>query len=551
LSHFLFFCGGHLALVSEASMLSFAQRTFARTAKAAQLRWQSSGSNLTCGKYGFLQDLGLAEHNPGVYHGAWVHGSGDVVTSLNPATGEQIATTSHGTVEDYQECLQQMDRVKPTWADMPAPARGEIVRQIGESLRKHQKALGAVITLEMGKILPEGVGEVQEAVDICDYAVGLSRSLNGSVIPSERPGHFMMERYNPLQGHVGIISAFNFPCAVYFWNAALSLICGNTHIWKPHPALSLTSVACQRIVADVFEKNGLPSVATLVCGGIDVGSRMAEDKAIELLSFTGSSHVGRQVGEVVSRRFGKTILELGGNNALFVCNDADLDLALRATLFSAVGTCGQRCTSLRRLYLQNDIYDQFVEKLLKAYASVKIGDPMSSDTLCGPLHNQGAVHVFKSGLQRIRNEGGKILFGGRVLEGPGNYVEPAVVAINSMAPIVREELFVPILYVMKFDDLEEGIRLNNAVPQGLSSALFTKSHEAIFKWTGPLGADTGIVNVNIGPSGAEIGGAFGGEKETGGGRESGSDAWKQYMRRSTCTVNYSKSLPLAQGINFG
>ncbi|KAF4042083.1 Aldehyde dehydrogenase family [Phytophthora infestans] len=502
-------------------------------------------------QFPFLEELGLKEENHGVYNGKWF-GNGDVYTSVSPVNGQPIASVRAGNKADYQNVVAAMDDAKPKWCDLPAPERGEIVRQIGEELRNKRDALGKLISLEMGKIYVEGVGEVQEAIDICEFAVGLSRTLNGSVIPSERPGHFMMERYNPLKGHVGIVTAFNFPCAVLFWNAALSLVCGNTQIWKPSESLSLTSVACTKIIADVLERNGHPgAIASLICGsGAEVGEAMLHDKSMELISFTGSTKVGRHVNEVVSSRFGKTILELGGNNAMIVDKDADLEMALRATLFSAVGTAGQRCTSLRRLFLHEDIHDDFLQRLVSAYQNVKIGDPLKDGVLCGPLHNTQAVKNYLDGIDSIKKQGGKVLTGGKKIEGDGHFVEPTIVSIAHDAEIVQKEIFAPILYALKFKTLEEAIEKNNAVPQGLSSSLFTKNQAAIFKWTGPLGSDCGIVNINIGPSGAEIGGAFGGEKETGGGRESGSDAWKQYMRRSTCTINYSKELPLAQGIDF-
>ncbi|KAF0695567.1 Aste57867_13607 [Aphanomyces stellatus] len=514
---------------------------------ATALRHQSA---LTFNKYPFLKELGLGESNDGVFDGKWF-GNGPVFTSVNPSTNEAIATIRTGTKADYERVVKSMDAAKAEWADVPAPRRGEIVRQIGDALRAKQQALGQLIALEMGKITVEGVGEVQEAVDICDFAVGLSRCLNGTIIPSERPGHFMMERYNPLKGHVGIITAFNFPCAVMFWNGALSLVGGNTQLWKPSDSLCLTAIACNKVISDVLTANGYnPAIASLICGsGAEVGEPMIHDKRMELISFTGSTHVGRHVNQVVAQRFGKTILELGGNNAMIVDKDADLDMALRATLFSAVGTAGQRCTTLRRLYLHEAIYDSFVDKLTAAYGQIPIGDPLDSKTLCGPLHNQAAVDKYTAGIETIKQQNGKILRGGKVLPGPGNFVEPTLVAIDHDAPIT--EIFAPITYVMKFSNLDEAIEKNNDVPQGLSSSLFTQNQAAIFKWTGPAGSDCGIVNVNIGPSGAEIGGAFGGEKETGGGRESGSDSWKQYMRRSTCTVNHSKNLPLAQGINFG
>ncbi|KAG2533097.1 hypothetical protein JM16_000193 [Phytophthora kernoviae] len=509
------------------------------------------GSQSALSRFPFLEELGLKEENHGVYNGQWF-GNGEVYTSVSPVNGKTIASVRAGTKEDFQKVVKAMDEAKPEWCDLPAPARGEIVRQIGEELRVKRDALGKLISLEMGKIYVEGVGEVQEAIDICDFAVGLSRTLNGSVIPSERPGHFMMERYNPLKGHVGIVTAFNFPCAVLFWNAALSLVCGNTQVWKPSESLSLTSVACTKIIADVLERNGHPgAIASLLCGnGKEVGEAMIHDKRMELISFTGSTKVGRHVNEVVSSRFGKTILELGGNNAMIVDKDADLEMALRATLFSAVGTAGQRCTSLRRLFLHEDIHDEFLKRLVSAYQNVKIGDPLDDGILCGPLHNTQAVKNYLDGIDTIKKQGGKILVGGNKIKGDGHFVEPTIASIAHDADIVQTEIFAPILYAMKFKTLDEAIEKNNSVPQGLSSSLFTKNQSAIFKWTGALGSDCGIVNINIGPSGAEIGGAFGGEKETGGGRESGSDAWRQYMRRSTCTINYSKELPLAQGIDF-
>ncbi|KAE9008919.1 Aldehyde dehydrogenase family 7 member [Phytophthora rubi] len=534
-------------------MLSLARGKHSQSARLlTQLaRRHMSVASGRLAQFPFLEELGLKDENHGVYNGKWF-GSGDVYTSVSPVNGQPIASVRAGNKADYQKVVAAMDDAKPQWCDLPAPARGEIVRQIGEELRNKRDALGKLISLEMGKIYVEGVGEVQEAIDICDFAVGLSRTLNGSVIPSERPGHFMMERYNPLKGHVGIVTAFNFPCAVLFWNAALSLVCGNTQIWKPSESLSLTSVACTKIIADVLERNGHPgAIASLICGsGAEVGEAMLHDKSMELISFTGSTKVGRHVNEVVSSRFGKTILELGGNNAMIVDKDADLEMALRATLFSAVGTAGQRCTSLRRLFLHEDIHDEFLHRLVSAYQNVKIGDPLEDGILCGPLHNTQAVKKYLDGIDSIKEQGGKILTGGNKIEGEGHFVEPTIVSIAHDAEIVQKEIFAPILYALKFKTLEEAIEKNNAVPQGLSSSLFTKNQAAIFKWTGPLGSDCGIVNINIGPSGAEIGGAFGGEKETGGGRESGSDAWKQYMRRSTCTINYSKELPLAQGIDF-
>lgn len=510
-------------------------------------------TELTYNKYPFLKELGIKENNYGVFNGEWF-GSGDTWTMHNPATGEAIANVTSGTVEDYDACLRRMNDAKTEWALMPAPRRGEVVRKIGNALRDQQDNLGSLIALEMGKIKVEGVGEVQEAVDICDFATGLSRQLNGSVIPSERPGHFMMERYNPLKGHVGIITAFNFPCAVFYWNTALSMICGNTNLWKPADSLALTSIACTKITADVLESESVdPAIASLIVGsGATIGEKLINDPTMELVSFTGSTATGRHVSKTVASRFGKSILELGGNNAMIILEDADLELAVRGTLFSAVGTAGQRCTSLRRVLVHESIFDEFTAKLIPGYKSIQIGDPLDETTLCGPLHNQAAVDNYSRGIKELQEQGGQILVGGNVMsEKPGYFVEPTVAIMPKGAPIMQEEIFGPIMYIVKIKDLNEAIDVNNSVPQGLSSSLFTKNIQNVFQWTGAAGSDCGIVNVNIGPSGAEIGGAFGGEKDTGGGRESGSDAWKQYMRRSTCTINYSDELPLAQGINFG
>jgi aldehyde dehydrogenase family 7 protein A1 len=520
---------------------------FAPRLSAAATRCFSSQS-----QYPFLKELGLDVDGgvvDGVFGAAGVAG-GDVHEAFSPATEEVIGKVRFGNVADYEACVAAMDAAKPAWAAMPAPARGEVVRKIGEALREKCDALGALISLEMGKIKPEGVGEVQEAIDICDYAVGLSRSLNGSVIPSERPNHFMMERYNPLQGHVGVISAFNFPCAVYFWNLALSLVCGNTTVWKGAPTASLVTMACSKIVADVLKAEGLTGVAVTCQGGADVGQAMVDDKRIELMSFTGSTAVGRHVAQARSGRFAKNILELGGNNATIVLADADMEMVKRGVLFSAVGTCGQRCTTLRRLYVEEPAYDELVANLVKSWKTVPIGDPLADGTLCGPLHNTAAVAAYEKCIADAIAAGGEVLVGGKAIPGQGHYVEPTIIAIDKNAAVLQTEVFVPVMYVMKIDDLDDGIACNNNVPQGLSSSLFTTNQQAVFKWTGPQGSDCGIVNVNIGPSGAEIGGAFGGEKETGGGRESGSDAWKQYMRRSTCTVNHGSELPLAQGIKF-
>ncbi|KAF9100031.1 Alpha-aminoadipic semialdehyde dehydrogenase [Mortierella sp. GBA35] len=494
-----------------------------------------------------FDQLDLQFDNKGVFNGKW-GGSGPFVESINPADGSVLGRVQTGTVQELDETLKKMEDIKVMWRETPAPKRGEIVRQMRDALNEKLEPLGALVSLEMGKILPEGKGEVQEYIDICDYALGLGRSLNGQVVPSERPGHFMIEQWNPI-GTVGVISAFNFPVAVYGWNSAIALVCGNPVVWKGAPTTNLSSVAVTKILEKVLVKNGLPGeLCSLVAGGADVGQSMVDDERVKLLSFTGSTAVGRKVGETVAKRFGKSLLELGGNNAIVVMDDADLDLALRSVLFAAVGTAGQRCT--RRLLLHEKIHDEFIEKLVKAYQSIRIGDPLEAGTLCGPLHTKAAVEHYKAGIEAVKAQGGKILTGGKVLDRPGNFVVPTITSIAPDADVVQNEIFVPILHTMKIKNLEHAIEINNSVKQGLSSSLFTRNPEALFKWVGPSGSDCGIANINLPSSGAEIGCAFGGEKETGGGRESGSDAWKQYMRRSTCVINYSGQLPLAQGIKF-
>ncbi|XP_030752334.1 alpha-aminoadipic semialdehyde dehydrogenase [Sitophilus oryzae] len=503
-------------------------------------------------KYEFLKDLGLQEKNLGVYDGTW-KGSGTVVQSVCPSNGKIIAEVQQGNVSDYKSCVDKSEEACKIWAEIPAPKRGEIVRQIGDSLRKKLVPLAKLVSLEMGKILPEGIGEVQEYVDICDYAVGLSRMLSGSIFPSERPGHVLLEKWNPL-GIVGVISAFNFPVAVYGWNSAIAMVCGDTVLWKGAETTPLVSVATARIVAEVLEANKLPgAIAALCCGGADVGKAMAADEKIKLLSFTGSCQIGQQVGVEVQKRFGKSLLELGGNNALIVADDANLDIVIPATLFACIGTSGQRCTTTRRLILHQKVYDEVLRRLKTAYSQVlnRIGDALEENTLIGPLHSQISLENYKKTINEIKKEGGTIELGGKVLDRPGFFVEPTIVTgIAHDSKIVRNECFAPILYVLKARNVEEAIAWNNEVPQGLSSSIFTQNIPDIFKWIGEKGSDCGIVNVNIPTSGAEIGGAFGGEKHTGGGRESGSDSWKQYMRRSTITINYSKELPLAQGIKF-
>ncbi|KAG0033757.1 Alpha-aminoadipic semialdehyde dehydrogenase [Podila clonocystis] len=509
----------------------------------------SSSTQINPKHKAIFDQLDLQFDNKGVFNGSW-GGSGPWVESLNPADGTVIGRVQTGTVEELNETLKKMEDIKVMWRETPAPKRGEIVRQMRDALNEKLEPLGALVSLEMGKILPEGKGEVQEYIDICDYALGLGRSINGQVVPSERPGHFMIEQWNPI-GTVGVISAFNFPVAVYGWNSAIALVCGNPVVWKGAPTTNLSSVAVTKILEKVLVKNGLPgALCSLVAGGADVGQSMVEDDRVRLLSFTGSTAVGRKVGETVAKRFGKSLLELGGNNAIVVMDDADLDLALRSVLFAAVGTAGQRCTTTRRLLLHEKIHDEFIEKLTKAYQSIRIGDPLEAGTLCGPLHTKAAVEHYKQGIEAVKAQGGKILTGGKVLERAGNFVTPTITSISPDADVVQNEIFVPILHTMKIKSLEHAIEINNSVKQGLSSSLFTRNPEHLFKWVGPSGSDCGIANINLPSSGAEIGCAFGGEKETGGGRESGSDAWKQYMRRSTCVINYSGQLPLAQGIKF-
>ncbi|KAK3858063.1 hypothetical protein Pcinc_014684 [Petrolisthes cinctipes] len=512
----------------------------------------SAGYLINEPKYAFLKELGLQENNKGVYNGKWF-GNGEVVTSMCPANKRPIAQVQQGTVADLDECIRASQEAWQLWADMPAPQRGEIVRQIGEALRQKLEPLGQLVALEMGKIKPEGIGEVQEYVDICDFAVGLSRSVGGSVLPSERPGHALMENWNPL-GIVGVITAFNFPVAVYGWNSAVAMVCGDTLVWKGAPSTPLVSVATTRIVASVLEKNNLPgAVSSLCCGGADVGSAIAKDERIPLVSFTGSTKVGKAVAMMVQERFGKHLLELGGNNAIIVDSDADPEMVVRAALFACVGTAGQRCTTTRRLIVHEALYDTIVEGLVKAYRSFmpRVGDPLDEGVLYGPMHSQQGIDGYFATLEEVKKLGGKIEFGGKVMDREGQYVEPTIVTgLPHDSPVVHRETFAPIVYILRCPSVDQGIKWNNEVKQGLSSSLFTQNLANVFKWLGPKGSDCGIINVNIPTNGAEIGGAFGGEKHTGGGRESGSDAWKQYMRRSTCTINYTKELPLAQGIKF-
>ncbi|KAI6126866.1 NAD-aldehyde dehydrogenase [Pisolithus sp. B1] len=501
-------------------------------------------------------DIPNSHEIPGVYDGGW-KGSGETLESVCPTTGEVLARVRSATTSELHETLEKSKDAHLFLRKMPAPARGEILRQIREALAAKRDPLGALVSLEMGKIKTEGVGEVQEFVDICDYAVGLSRMMNGRVVASERSGHTILEVPNPL-GVVGILTAFNFPVAVYGWNFSLSFAAGNANVWKPSPSTPLCSIAVTKIIAQVLEKNGIPgAVSALVSGGKNVGETLVGNPDIPLVSFTGSEAVGRVVGKAVQSRFGKTILELGGNNASIVMPDADLSMAVPAVFFGAVGTSGQRCTSTRRLYLHRNITPQFLDALQKLYVSLRVGDPLVQGTLLGPLHTRAAVGVYVEAVHRLREQGARILTGGQKYDqvelGQGNFVQPTIAIPKHVDPadaIWSTETFAPILNVAIFDELEQAISWNNGVPQGLSSSLWTQDMRSVGKWIGPEGSDTGIVNVNVGTSGAEIGAAFGGNKSTGWGRESGGDAWKQYVRWSTCTINFSDAAPLAQGVDF-
>ena len=511
--------------------------------------------NLKAAISSISQELQLGELNAGCFDGKVWKAGGEIVNAMSPIDGNptglrvQLATT-----DDYERCITNAKAAQRDWALTPAPIRGEVVRQLGDELRKFREPLGKLLAIEVGKILPEGLGEVQEYIDVCDFACGLSRQLPGQVIPSERKGHFMMEQYHPL-GVLGIIAAFNFPVAVAGWNTTLSFICGNTQVWKGAPTTNLCSIATQKIISRVLERNNVnPAVATFACGGSDVGQAMVRDKRVNLVSFTGSCAAGNEVAKIVAGRFGRSLLELGGNNAIVAMPDADLQLLVRSVVFGAVGTAGQRCTTCRRLYLHEDIHDAVLQKLKECYAQVKVGDPTQPGILCGPLHTLSAVDAFTKAVAMAKADGGVLHHGGErcLTNVPGpNYVQPTIFTISPQAQVTQREVFVPILYVMKFRTLDEAIGYNNNVDQGLSSSLFTKDIQNILKWTGACGSDCGIVNVNVPTNGAEIGGAFGGEKHTGGGRESGSDSWKQYCRRVTTTINYSDALPLAQGIDFG
>ncbi len=505
--------------------------------------------------YAFLKRLGIEDVNPGGFGGRWL-GRGKELSVVTPINGKRIASVRQCTAKDYEKIAAAAQEAFEYWREVPAPKRGEVVRQLGLELREHKEDLGRLVTLEMGKILPEGVGEVQEMIDICDFAVGLSRQLYGLTMPSERERHFMMEQWHPL-GVVSIISAFNFPVAVWAWNAAIAAVCGDSMIWKPASKAPLTAIAVTKIAERVLKRNKVPTaLMSLVVGrGGDIGDVMLGDDRLKLVSMTGSTRVGHHVAQVVAARFGRTILELGGNNAIIVTPSANIDLAVRAILFGAVGTAGQRCTTTRRIIAHESVKDKLVKALMKAYKQVPIGNPLKKGTLMGPLVDSDAVELMFAAIKRIQDEGGEVVCGARKLSGkkyPGGcYVTPCIVETPKQLPLVCEETFAPILYVMSYKTLDEAIALHNGVPQGLSSAIFTDDVKEAQRFLSVTGSDCGIANVNIGTSGAEIGGAFGGEKETGGGRESGSDAWKAYMRRQTNTVNWSTDLPLAQGIEFG
>jgi aldehyde dehydrogenase (NAD+) len=503
----------------------------------------------------FLNDLQLNEINNGVSTGAeWPAAGGATITSYSPVDGKLIASVTTASQENYTTTVEKARAAFAEWQLWPAPRRGEVVRQIGDELRANKAALGKLVSYEMGKSLQEGLGEVQEMIDICDFAVGLSRQLHGLTMHSERPGHRMYEQYHPL-GIVGVISAFNFPVAVWSWNAMLAWVCGDVCIWKPSEKTPLCGIACQVITARVFAKNNVPEgVSCLISGGREVGEWMSNDTRIPLVSATGSTRMGKAVAAAVAGRLGRSLLELGGNNAIIISKDADIDMSLIGCVFGAVGTAGQRCTTTRRLIIHEDVYDAMKEKLVNAYKQLRIGDPLDQHNHVGPLIDTDAVNMYMEAIDKCRAEGGNFVVEGGVLEGPGYesgcYVKPCIAEAKNNYAIVQHETFAPILYIMKYSTLDEAIAMQNGVPQGLSSAIMTLNLREAEQFLSQAGSDCGIANVNIGTSGAEIGGAFGGEKETGGGRESGSDAWKVYMRRQTNTINYSAKLPLAQGIQF-
>ncbi len=501
-----------------------------------------------------LKNLGISKENKGSSTGGKYFANGDLLESNSPTDGELIAKIKTANSKDYDKVIETAKSAFKEFRMIPAPKRGELVRQFGLKLREYKDDLGKLVSYEMGKSLQEGLGEVQEMIDICDFAVGLSRQLHGFTMHSERPGHRMYEQYHPL-GIVGIISAFNFPVAVWSWNTALAWISGNVCVWKPSEKTPLCAIACQNIIIEVLKENNLPEgISSMIIGDHKIGEQLVNDKNVALVSFTGSTRVGRIVGKNVAERFGKSILELGGNNAIIITENADLDMSIIGAVFGAVGTAGQRCTSTRRLIIHESVYDEVKNRLVKAYSQLKIGNPLDENNHVGPLIDKDAVKQYLDSIKKCKKEGGKFVVEGGVLEGKnyesGCYVKPCIAEVENSYEIVQHETFAPILYLIKYKTLDEAIEIQNDVPQGLSSAIMTQSLREAELFLSQAGSDCGIANVNIGTSGAEIGGAFGGEKETGGGRESGSDVWKYYMRRQTNTINYTTNLPLAQGIKF-
>lgn len=502
-----------------------------------------------------LKILGIKETNPGVSTGSsWIKSKGPVIQSYSPVDGSLIGSVQSTDEKSFYAVLETSKKAFKVWRKWTAPKRGDVVRQIGEALRKYKEPLGKLVSYEMGKSYQEGLGEVQEMIDICDFAVGLSRQLHGLTMHSERPDHRMYEQYHPL-GVVGIISSFNFPVAVWSWNTMLAWVCGDTCIWKPSEKTPLCSIACQNIIVEVFKKNGVPEgVSCVVNGDASIGELIARSEDIPLVSATGSTRMGRAVGKTVVERFGRPLLELGGNNAIIITESANIDMTIRGALFGAVGTAGQRCTTTRRLIIHERVYNDVKNKLKKAYAQLSIGNPLDTKNHVGPLIDKQAVELYQNALIQIQKQGGKFVVEGGVMKGKGFesgcYVKPAIAEVKNDFPIVQQETFAPILYLLKYKTLDEALDIQNGVKQGLSSAIMTTDMRQMEQFLSSAGSDCGIANVNIGTSGAEIGGAFGGEKETGGGRESGSDAWKTYMRRQTNTINFGDSLPLAQGIKF-
>ncbi len=502
-----------------------------------------------------FERLGIDKINNGVFYGEEIQTSGSPIHSSTPIDGSLLGTVKAATEADYENVMTTAQRVFKTWRNVPAPKRGEMVYRLGQALREHKDDLGSLISIEMGKIKAEGDGEVQEMIDICDYAVGLSRQLYGNTMHSERPMNRMFEQWHPL-GILGLVTSFNFPAAVWAWNFAIASVCGDVTVWKPSSKTPLTAIACTRIAQKVLKESRYPeAVASLMIGsGKDIGERLIRDQRVPLISATGSTRMGKRIGQVVGNRLGRSILELGGNNAVIVTPNADLNLALQGVLFGAIGTAGQRCTSTRRLFLHESIYDKFVEQLISQYKRLTIGNPLSPQSAMGPLTDKNAVQDMQEAIAKLKKEGGRVLYGGEILDGPqfpgGTYVTPCIGEAENHFGIVQAETFAPILYIIKFKELSEAIEKQNDVPQGLSSAIFSNHIREVETFLSQSGSDCGIANVNTGTTGAEIGGAFGGEKETGGGRESGSDSWKFYMRRQTNNINWSDKLPLAQGIEF-